>query len=157
MNRDYMIIAVDNGKLKEIKNDAMDKIVANIGGYLIHNTCINPDDIEVTLTTEEDIVSSFIGTNFLHVPMNAKKDTEMSKEEAAIVYVKTCYVHNRFDRKKFLNDLMRSILGDDKKLVNAVEILGTIKVSDKIKLSEKYHLSDYFFEQMKLAYTLVTT
>ena len=64
-------------------------------------------------------------------------------------------MYNTFDRKAFIADLIASVSGKDKRLVNAVKILSKLSEKRVIELCEKYNLVESIFKQIKLGYELV--
>ena len=155
MNRDYIVISVNGNKLENIKESTMDNIIAQIGGVLLNNSTIMPDDIIVTVTSEKELISSFVSKTF--DDKKSKKGEDTKEDELALKYIKHLYInmYNTFNRKAFIVDLIASVSGKDKRLVNAVKILGKLSEKRVAELCEKYNLVESIFKQIKLGYELV--
>ena len=155
MNRDYIVISVNGNKLENIKESTMDNIIAQIGGVLLNNSTIMPDDIIVTVTSEKELISSFVSKTF--DDKKSKKGEDTKEDELALKYIKHLYInmYNTFNRKAFIADLIASVSGKDKRLVNAVKILGKLSEKRIAELCEKYNLVESIFKQIKLGYELV--
>lgn len=157
MNRDYIVVSVNGNKLENIKESTMDNIIAQIGGVLLNNSTIMPDDIIVTVTSEKELMSSFVSKTF--DDKKSKKDEDTKEDEIALMYIKRLYInmYNTFNRKAFITDLIASVSGKDKRLslINAVKILGKLSEKRVAELCEKYNLVESVFKQIKLGYELV--
>lgn len=155
MNRDYIVVSVDGNKLENIKESTMDNIIAQIGGVLLNNSTIMPDDIIVTVTSERELMSSFVSKTF--DDKKSKKGEDTKEDELALKYIKHLYInmYNTFNRKAFIADLIASVSGKDKRLVNAVKILGKLSEKRVAELCEKYSIVESVFKQIKLGYELV--
>ena len=155
MNRDYIVVSVNGNKLENIKESTIDNIIAQIGGVLLNNSTIMPDDIIVTVTSERELMSSFVSKTF--DDKKSKKGEDTKEDELALKYIKHLYInmYNTFDRKAFIADLIASVSGKDKRLVNAVKILGKLSEKRITELCEKYNLVESIFKQIKLGYELV--
>lgn len=155
MNRDYIVVSINGNKLENIKESTMDNIIAQIGGVLLNNSTIMPDDIIVTVTSERELMSSFVSKTF--DDKKSKKGEDTKEDELALKYIKHLYInmYNTFDRKAFIADLIASVSGKDKRLVNAVKILGKLSEKRVVELCEKYNLVESIFKQIKLGYELV--
>lgn len=155
MNRDYIVVSVNGNKLENIKESTMDNIIAQIGGVLLNNSTIMPDDIIVTVTSERELMSSFVSKTF--DDKKSKKGEDTKEDELALKYIKHLYInmYNTFNRKAFIADLIASVSGKDKRLVNAVKILGKLSEERVAELCKKYSLVESIFKQIKLGYELV--
>lgn len=155
MNRDYIVVSINGNKLENIKESTMDNIIAQIGGVLLNNSTIMPDDIIVTVTSEKELMSSFVSKTF--DDKKSKKGEDTKEDELALKYIKHLYInmYNTFNRKAFVADLIASVSGKDKRLVNAVKILGKLSEKRAAELCEKYNLVESIFKQIKLGYELV--
>lgn len=155
MNRDYIVVSVDGNKLENIKESTMDNIIAQIGGVLLNNSTIMPDDIIVTVTSERELMSSFVSKTF--DDKKSKKGEDTKEDELALKYIKHLYInmYNTFNRKAFIADLIASVSGKDKRLVNAVKILGRLSEERVAELCKKYSIVENVFKQIKLGYELV--
>ena len=155
MNRDYIVVSVNGNKLENIKESTMDNIIAQIGGVLLNNSTIMPDDIIVTVTSERELMSSFVSKTF--DDKKSKKGEDTKEDELALKYIKHLYInmYNTFNRKAFIADLIASVSGKDKRLVNAVKIIGKLSEERIAELCEKYNLVESIFKQIKLGYELV--
>lgn len=155
MNRDYIVVSVDGNKLENIKESTMDNIIAQIGGVLLNNSTIMPDDIIVTVTSERELMSSFVSKTF--DDKKSKKGEDTKEDELALKYIKHLYInmYNTFNRKAFIADLIASVSGKDKRLVNAVKILGRLSEERVAELCKKYSIVESVFKQIKLGYELV--
>lgn len=155
MNRDYIVVSVNGNKLENIKESTMDNIIAQIGGVLLNNSTIMPDDIIVTVTSERELMSSFVSKTF--DDKKSKKGEDTKEDELALKYIKHLYInmYNTFNRKAFIADLIASVSGKDKRLVNAVKILGRLSEERVAELCKKYSLVESIFKQIKLGYELV--
>ena len=155
MNRDYIVVSINGNKLENIKESTMDNIIAQIGGVLLNNSTIMPDDIIVTVTSEKELISSFVSKTF--DDKKSKKGEDTKEDELALKYIKHLYInmYNTFNRKAFISDLIASVSGKDKRLVNAVKILSKLSEKRVAELCEKYNLVESIFKQIKLGYELV--
>ena len=155
MNRDYIVVSVNGNKLENIKESTMDNIIAQIGGVLLNNSTIMPDDIIVTVTSERELMSSFVSKTF--DDKKSKKGEDIKEDELALKYIKHLYInmYNTFNRKAFIADLIASVSGKDKRLVNAVKILSRLSEERIAELCKKYSLVESIFKQIKLGYELV--
>lgn len=155
MNRDYIVVSINGNKLENIKESTMDNIIAQIGGVLLNNSTIMPDDIIVTVTSEKELMSSFVSKTF--DDKKSKKGEDTKEDELALKYIKHLYInmYNTFNRKAFISDLIASVSGKDKRLVNAVKILSKLSEKRVAELCEKYNLIESIFKQIKLGYELV--
>lgn len=155
MNRDYIVVSINGNKLENIKESTMDNIIAQIGGVLLNNSTIMPDDIIVTVTSEKELMSSFVSKTF--DDKKSKKGEDTKEDELALKYIKHLYInmYNTFNRKAFIADLIASVSGKDKRLVNAVKILSKLSEKRVTELCEKYNLVESIFKQIKLGYELV--
>ena len=155
MNRDYIVVSVNGNKLENIKESTMDNIIAQIGGVLLNNSTIMPDDIIVTVTSERELMSSFVSKTF--DDKKSKKGEDTKEDELALKYIKHLYInmYNTFNRKAFIADLIASVSSEDKRLVNAVKILGKLSEKRVAELCKKYNLVESIFKQIKLGYELV--
>ena len=155
MNRDYIVVSINGNKLENIKESTMDNIIAQIGGVLLNNSTIMPDDIIVTITSEKELMSSFVSKTF--DDKKSKKGEDTKEDELALKYIKHLYInmYNTFNRKAFIADLIASVSGKDKRLVNAVKILSKLSEKRIAELCEKYNLVESIFKQIKLGYELV--
>lgn len=155
MNRDYIVVSINGNKLENIKESTMDNIIAQIGGVLLNNSTIMPDDIIVTVTSERELMSSFVSKTF--DDKKSKKGEDTKEDELALKYIKHLYInmYNTFNRKAFIADLIASVSGKDKRLVNAVKILSKLSEERIAELCEKYNLVESIFKQIKLGYELV--
>ena len=155
MNRDYIVVSINGNKLENIKESTMDNIIAQIGGVLLNNSTIMPDDIIVTVTSEKELMSSFMSKTF--DDKKSKKGEDTKEDELALKYIKHLYInmYNTFNRKAFIADLIASVSGKDKRLVNAVKILSKLSEKRVAELCEKYNLVESIFKQIKLGYELV--
>ena len=155
MNRDYIVVSINGNKLENIKESTMDNIIAQIGGVLLNNSTIMPDDIIVTVTSEKELMSSFMSKTF--DDKKSKKGEDTKEDELALKYIKHLYInmYNTFNRKAFIADLIASVSGKDKRLVNAVKILSKLSEKRVAELCEKYNLVESIFKQIKVGYALV--
>ena len=113
MNRDYIVVSVNGNKLENIKESTMDNIIAQIGGVLLNNSTIMPDDIIVTVTSERELMSSFVSKTF--DDKKSKKGEDTKEDELALKYIKHLYINMYKKGVKLRNSVLLVIIVDKQK------------------------------------------
>lgn len=110
--------------------------------------------------TEEELVKNSIA----HTIEIKQHEEKQIAEKAAVIYVCERFIKDRkFDRYKFITNLLKSNLSqDDKALLNAVTIIAnpSMEYEDFIdKCGEgivvKYGFTRPIYQQVKMAYSLI--
>lgn len=166
MNKDYIVLSFKGQRLSSINEDKLEKILTKIASVVILNMEVDPKNVDITTLTEEELVASAVShINEKSAGLCTKK--ELSAEDNAIIFICTKYNKDgtNFKRREFLNDLLKSMTGSDKKLINAVKILGNPaftydyivheRTSSVENVIAKYHFTKQLYTQIRMAYDLI--
>lgn len=160
MNRDYIVLSIQGQRLSTISEEKLQEILARIGSIIVFNIGVEPENVEATILTEEELVKTSIA-NTIKVKQNEKKQTA---EKAAVVYICEKFINNCvFDRYKFITSLLEDASSKkDKALLNAVTIIANpsmeySKIVDKcgVDTVKKYGFTAFVYQQIKMAYSLI--
>ena len=122
MNKDYIVLSIQGQRLSTIPEEKLQEILARIGSIIVFNIGVEPENVEATILTEEELVKTSIA-NTIKVKQNEKKQTA---EKAAVIYICEKFINNCvFDRYKFITSLLKDASSKkDKALLNAVTIIA---------------------------------
>ena len=160
MNKDYIVLSIQGQRLSTIPEEKLQEILARIGSIIVFNIGVEPENVEATILTEEELVKTSIA-NTIKVKQNEKKQTA---EKAAVIYICEKFINNCvFDRYKFIASLLKDASSKkDKALLNAVTIIANPSMEysnivdqcgvDTIK---KYGFTAFVYQQVKMAYSLI--
>ena len=160
MNKDYIVLSIQGQRLSTIPEEKLQEILARIGSIIVFNIGVEPENVEATILTEEELVKTSIA-NTIKVKQNEKKQTA---EKAAVIYICEKFINNCvFDRYKFIASLLKDASSKkDKALLNAVTIIANPSMEysnivdqcgvDTIK---KYVFTAFVYQQVKMAYSLI--
>nr|DAT75630.1 MAG TPA: hypothetical protein [Crassvirales sp.] len=160
MNKDYIVLSIQGQRLSTIPEEKLQDILARIGSIIVFNIGVEPENVEATILTEEELVKTSIANT-----IKVKQDEEKQiAEKAAVIYICEKFINDRkFDRYKFITSLIKSNLSqDDKALLNAVTIIAnpSMEYEDFVdKCGEgivvKYGFTRPVYQQVKMAYSLI--
>lgn len=166
MNKDYIVLSFEGQRLSSLDKDKLEKILSRIASVVILNMEVDPKNVNITTLTEEELITSTIShINEKSTDVRIKK--ELTAEDKAIIFICTKYNKDNvnFKRREFLNDLLKSMTGSDKKLLNAVKILGNPaftydyivheRTSSTENIIVKYHFTKQLYAQIRMAYDLI--
>lgn len=160
MNKDYIVLSIQGQRLSTISEEKLQEILARIGSIIVFNIGVEPENVEATILTEEELVKTSIA-NTIKVKQNEKKQTA---EKAAVIYICEKFINNCvFDRYKFIASLLKDASSKkDKALLNAVTIIANPSMeysnivdqcgADTVK---KYGFTAFVYQQVKMAYSLI--
>lgn len=160
MNKDYIVLSIQGQRLSTIPEEKLQKILAKIGSIIMFNIEVEPKNVKATVLTEEELVKASIAHTIEVKPHEEKQIAE----KAAVIYICERFINDRkFDRYKFITNLIKSNLSkDDKALLNAVTIIAnpSLDYEDFIdKCGEgivvKYGFTRPIYQQVKMAYSLI--
>lgn len=160
MNKDYIVLSIQGQRLSTISEEKLQKILAKIGSIIVFNIEVEPKNVKATILTEEELVKNSIA----HTIEIKQHEEKQIAEKAAVIYVCERFIKDRkFDRYKFITNLLKSNLSqDDKALLNAVTIIAnpSMEYEDFIdKCGEgivvKYGFTRPIYQQVKMAYSLI--
>lgn len=160
MNKDYIVLSIQGQRLSTIPEEKLQEILARIGSIIVFNIGVEPENVEATILTEEELVKTSIA-NTIKVKQNEKKQTA---EKAAVIYICEKFINNCvFDRYKFITSLLKDASSKkDKALLNAVTIIANpsmeySKIVDQcgVDTVKKYGFTAFVYQQVKMAYSLI--
>lgn len=160
MNKDYIVLSIQGQRLSTIPEEKLQKILARIGSIIMFNIGVEPENVEATILTEEELVKTSIA-NTIKVKQNEKKQTA---EKAAVIYICEKFINNCvFDRYKFIASLLKDASSKkDKALLNAVTIIANpsmeySNIVDQcgVDTVKKYGFTAFVYQQVKMAYSLI--
>lgn len=160
MNKDYIVLSIQGQRLSTIPEEKLQKILARIGSIIVFNIGVEPENVEATILTEEELVKTSIA-NTIKVKQNEKKQTA---EKAAVIYICEKFINNCvFDRYKFIASLLKDASSKkDKALLNAVTIIANpsmeySNIVDQcgVDTVKKYGFTAFVYQQVKMAYSLI--
>lgn len=160
MNKDYIVLSIQGQRLSTIPEEKLQEILARIGSIVVFNIGVEPENVEATILTEEELVKTSIA-NTIKVKQNEKKQTA---EKAAVIYICEKFINNCvFDRYKFITSLLKDALSKkDKALLNAVTIIANpsmeySNIVDQcgVDTVKKYGFTAFVYQQVKTAYSLI--
>ena len=160
MNKDYIVLSIQGQRLSTIPEEKLQEILARIGSIIVFNIGVEPENIEATILTEEELVKTSIA-NTIKVKQNEKKQTA---EKAAVIYICEKFINNCvFDRYKFIASLLKDASSKkDKALLNAVTIIANpsmeySNIVDQcgVDTVKKYGFTAFVYQQVKMAYSLI--
>lgn len=160
MNKDYIVLSIQGQRLSTISEEKLQEILARIGSIIVFNIGVEPENVEATILTEEELVKTSIA-NTIKVKQNEKKQTA---EKAAVIYICEKFINNCvFDRHKFITSLLKDASSKkDKALLNAVTIIANpsmeySNIVDQcgVDTVKKYGFTAFVYQQVKMAYSLI--
>ena len=160
MNRDYIVLSIQGQRLSTISEEKLQEILARIGSIIVFNIGVEPENVEATILTEEELVKTSIA-NTIKVKQNDKKQIA---EKAAVIYICEKFINNCvFDRYKFITSLLEDASSKkDKALLNAVTIIANpsmeySNIVDQcgVDTVKKYGFTAFVYQQVKMAYSLI--
>lgn len=160
MNKDYIVLSIQGQRLSTIPEEKLQEILARIGSIIVFNIGVEPENVEATILTEEELVKTSIA-NTIKVKQNEKKQTA---EKAAVIYICEKFINNCvFDRYKFIASLLKDASSKkDKALLNAVTIIANpsmeySNIVDQcgVDTVKKYGFTAFVYQQVKMAYSLI--
>lgn len=160
MNKDYIVLSIQGQRLSTISEEKLQEILARIGSIIVFNIEVEPENVEATILTEEELVKTSIA-NTIKVKQNEKKQTA---EKAAVIYICEKFINNCvFDRYKFITSLLKDASSKkDKALLNAVTIIANpsmeySNIVDQcgVDVVKKYGFTAFVYQQVKMAYSLI--
>nr|DAG91074.1 MAG TPA: hypothetical protein [Crassvirales sp.] len=160
MNKDYIVLSIQGQRLSTISEEKLQEILARIGSIIVFNIGVEPENVEATILTEEELVKTSIA-NTIKVKQNEKKQTA---EKAAVIYICEKFINNCvFDRYKFITSLLKDASSKkDKALLNAVTIIANpsmeySNIVDQcgVDTVKKYGFTAFVYQQVKMAYSLI--
>lgn len=160
MNKDYIVLSIQGQRLSTIPEEKLQEILARIGSIIVFNIGVEPENVEATILTEEELVKTSIA-NTIKVKQNEKKQTA---EKAAVIYICEKFINNCvFDRYKFITSLLKDASSKkDKALLNAVTIIANpsmeySNIVDQcgVDTVKKYGFTAFVYQQVKMAYSLI--
>ena len=160
MNKDYIVLSIQGQRLSTIPEEKLQEILARIGSIIVFNIGVEPENVEATILTEEELVKTSIA-NTIKVKQNEKKQTA---EKAAVIYICEKFINNCvFDRYKFIASLLEDASSKkDKALLNAVTIIANpsmeySNIVDQcgVDTVKKYGFTAFVYQQVKMAYSLI--
>lgn len=160
MNKDYIVLSIQGQRLSTISEEKLQEILARIGSIIVFNIGVEPENVEATILTEEELVKTSIA-NTIKVKQNEKKQTA---EKAAVIYICEKFINNCvFDRYKFIASLLKDASSKkDKALLNAVTIIANpsmeySNIVDQcgVDTVKKYGFTAFVYQQVKMAYSLI--
>ena len=160
MNKDYIVLSIQGQRLSTISEEKLQEILARIGSIIVFNIGVEPENVEATILTEEELVKTSIA-NTIKVKQNEKKQTA---EKAAVIYICEKFINNCvFDRYKFITSLLKDASSKkDKALLNAVTIIANpsmeySNIVDQcgVDTEKKYGFTAFVYQQVKMAYSLI--
>lgn len=160
MNKDYIVLSIQGQRLSTIPEEKLQEILARIGSIVVFNIGVEPENVEATILTEEELVKTSIA-NTIKVKQNEKKQTA---EKAAVIYICEKFINNCvFDRYKFITSLLKDASSKkDKALLNAVTIIANpsmeySNIVDQcgVDTVKKYGFTAFVYQQVKMAYSLI--
>lgn len=160
MNKDYIVLSIQGQRLSTISEEKLQEILARIGSIIVFNIGVEPENVEATILTEEELVKTSIA-NTIKVKQNEKKQ---NAEKAAVIYICEKFINNCvFDRYKFITSLLKDASSKkDKALLNAVTIIANpsmeySNIVDQcgVDTVKKYGFTAFVYQQVKMAYSLI--
>lgn len=160
MNKDYIVLSIQGQRLSTISEERLQEILARIGSIIVFNIGVEPENVEATILTEEELVKTSIA-NTIKVKQNEKKQ---NAEKAAVIYICEKFINNCvFDRYKFITSLLKDASSKkDKALLNAVTIIANpsmeySNIVDQcgVDTVKKYGFTAFVYQQVKMAYSLI--
>lgn len=160
MNKDYIVLSIQGQRLSTISEEKLQEILARIGSIIVFNIGVEPENVEATILTEEELVKTSIA-NTIKVKQDKEKQVA---EKAAVIYICEKFINDhKFDRYNFITSLMKSNLSqDDKALLNAVTIIAnpSMEYEDFVDkcgkgIVVKYGFTQPVYQQVKMAYSLI--
>lgn len=160
MNKDYIVLSIQGQRLSTIPEEKLQEILARIGSIIVFNIGVEPENVEATILTEEELVKTSIA-NTIKVKQNEEKQVA---EKAAVIYICEKFMNDRkFNRYKFITDLLKDTSSKkDRALLNAVRIIANPSldyedVVDRcgVDTVTKYGFTRPVYQQVKMAYSLI--
>lgn len=160
MNKDYIVLSIQGQRLVTVPEKKLQEILAKICSTIVSNIRVELSNVRAIVLTEEELVKASIAHTIEVKPHEEKQIAE----KAAVIYICEKFINDRkFDRYKFITNLIKSNLSqDDKALLNAVTIIAnpSMEYEDFIdKCGEgivvKYGFTRPIYQQVKMAYSLI--
>lgn len=160
MNKDYIVLSIQGQRLSTISEEKLQEILARIGSIIVFNIGVEPENVEATILTEEELVKTSIA-NTIKVKQDKEKQVA---EKAAVIYICEKFINDcKFNRYKFITDLLKDTSSKkDRALLNAVRIIANPSldyedVVDRcgVDTVTKYGFTQPIYQQVKMAYSLI--
>lgn len=160
MNKDYIVLSIQGQRLSTISEEKLQEILARIGSIIVFNIGVEPENVEATILTEEELVKTSIA-NTIKVKQDKEKQVA---EKAAVIYICEKFMNDcKFNRYKFITDLLKDTSSKkDRALLNAVRIIANPSldyedVVDRcgVDTVTKYGFTRPVYQQVKMAYSLI--
>ena len=160
MNKDYIILSIQGQRLITVPEKKLQEILAKICSTIVSNIRVELRNVRAAVLTEEELVK----TSIAHTIEVKQHEEKQIAEKAAVIYVCERFIKDRkFDRYKFITNLLKSNLSqDDKALLNAVTIIANPSLDyddivDQcgVDTVTKYGFTRPVYQQVKMAYSLI--